>query len=170
MKIGLIGQRALLIGLLAAPVAFGSARAEEGSGWGPGHAMMWGGPVRNWMGWGPASHFCGETGIRNIDRFISAIKQDVRPTEGQTKLVDALREAFTTAHAQLEGLCEKPRVGRWTPVERLTSAEDHLNAMLIAIHTVKPAMVAFYYELTDEQKMKMDGLRPGWWARLPWNR
>jgi len=54
---------------------------------------------------------------------------------------------------------KKPHAGSWSPVERLTVAEAHLNAMIAAIHTVKPPLEAFYMSLSDETKEKIDALK-----------
>jgi len=71
---------------------------------------------------------------------------------------------------ELVNLCEKPHEGTWSPIERLSVAESHLAAMISAIHTIKPALEAFYGTLTDEQKKKLDGLKPDWRMRLNWVR
>lgn len=169
MKKHFLASALLFASLTAGTLGLGAAQAQEGPGWGPGHAMMWGGPTRNWMGWGRSEHFCGKEGERNVARFMALIARDIKPTDSQRPNVDALKTAFESAQTQLEDLCEKPAGGSWTPIERLTVAEGHLNAMLGAIKTIKPAMETLYASLSDDQKKRMDALRPDWRMRLPWN-
>jgi len=162
---GMISATALT--LLIAPF---SAHAAEGPGWGPGHGMMWGGPTRNWFGWGASEHFCGDEGKKNVDRFMALIDRYIAPTEAQKPSEDALKAAFGSAQEQLASLCEKPHTGRWSPIERLMVAEAHLNAMLNATHAIKGPLEAFYNGLTDDQKAKMDSLKPDWRMSLPWSK
>lgn len=169
MKKHFLASALIVTSLAAGTFSVGAARAQEGPGWGPGHAMMWGGPTRNWMGWGRSEHFCGKEGERNVARFMALISRDIKPTDAQRPHVDALKAAFDSAQTQLEGLCEKPHAGSWTPIERLTVAEEHLNAMLSAIRTIKAPMETLYNALSDEQKKRMDAMRPDWRMRLPWN-
>lgn len=169
MKNHAFASALIFAGLTVGTFGLGAAQAQEGPGWGPGHAMMWGGPTRNWMGWGRSEHFCGKEGERNVARFMALIARDIKPTDAQRPLADALKAAFDSAQSQLSGLCEKARGGNWTPVERLTAAEEHLNAMLTAIKTIKPALETLYNSLSDNQKKRMDALRPDWRMRLPWN-
>jgi|GEM_PF-782625 len=62
-------RRAALIALVLVPsFAFAPAHAKDEE-WGPGHAMMWGGPTRYWFGWGQSELYCGGAGTKNIDRF-----------------------------------------------------------------------------------------------------
>jgi hypothetical protein len=142
--------------------------AEEARGWGPGHGMMWAGPTRDWFGWGMSAHFCGDDGKKNIKHFIALIDKTITPTATQKLKEYELMTAFEKAQEDLVSLCEKPHEGAWSPIERLTVAEAHLTAMITAIHSIKPSLEAFYATLTDEQKKKIDGLKPDWRMRLNW--
>jgi len=144
------------------------AHSAEAPGWGPGHGMMWAGPTHNWFGWGMSAHFCGDDGKKNIKHFMALIDKTVTPTAAQKVKEDELSTAFEKAQDDLVSLCEKPREGPWSPIERLTVAESHLAAMIAAIHSIKPQLEAFYTTLTDEQKKKLDGLKPDWRMRLNW--
>ncbi len=144
------------------------AKAAEGPGWGPGHGMMWAGPTHNWFGWGMSAHFCGHDGEQNIKLFMALIDRTIAPTEAQKPAEEEVHKAFLKAQDDLVSLCEQPHSGSWSPIERLTVAESHLTAMITAIHSVKPALEAFYSTLSDEQKKKIDALKPDWRMRLNW--
>ena len=114
-------RRSALIGLVfISTQAFTPAHAKD-EGWGPGHAMMWGGPTRNWFGWGQSELYCGGAGIKNIDRFTSLVERQLKVTETQKPALEALNKAFQNALTELQPLCEKPHTGRWSPLERLSS-------------------------------------------------
>ena len=99
---------------------------------------------------------------------MALIDKTVTPTAAQKVKEDELSTAFEKAQDDLVSLCEKPHEGPWSPIERLTVAESHLAAMIAAIHSIKPQLEAFYTTLTDEQKKKLDGLKPDWRMRLNW--
>lgn len=161
-------RKVLIVALFLLPsIPFTQAHAAE-EGWGPGHEMMWGGPTRNWFGWGASNHYCGDAGARNIDRFSALVERHIKVTEAQKASLEALRTAFHTALAQLQPLCEKPHTGRWSPLERLTVAETNMNAMVAAIHTVRGPLESFYNQLDDKQKKTLDEISPDWRSRLPW--
>jgi len=167
-------KKASIVCLAVSALSFQSfvlpVHAAEAPGWGPGHGMMWAGPTRNWFGWGMSAHFCGDDGKKNIKHFMALIDKTISPTAAQKPKEDELNMAFEKAQDELVSLCEKPHEGAWSPVERLTVAESHLTAMISAIHIIKPALEAFYGTLTDEQKKKLDGLKPDWRMRLNWVR
>jgi hypothetical protein len=163
-------RHAAFAALLVLPALTLSAAAAEGPGWGPGHAMMWGGPTRNWFGWGSSEHFCGQEGERNIERFSALIERQVKITEAQKPALETLKGTFQSAMTQLDSLCEKPHTGRWSPMERLSVAEAHLNAMLNAIKSIRGPLEALYAGLDDKQKKAFDELRPDWRMQLPWGK
>ena len=163
-------RKVLVVAILllpAAPVTQATA-AEEG--WGPGHELMWGGPVRNWFGWGAADRYCGDAGARNIDRFSTLVERMVKINDTQKPGLESVRLAFHTALAQLQPLCEKPHTGRWSPLERLTVAETNMNAMIAAIHTVRGPIESFYGQLDDKQKKTLDEISPDWRTRMSWGK
>ncbi len=163
-------RRTAFAALFLLPAFTLHASAAEGPGWGPGHAMMWGGPTRNWFGWGSSEHFCGAEGERNIERFSALIERQVKITEAQKPALETLKGTFQSAMTQLDSLCEKPHAGRWSPMERLSVAEAHLNAMLSAIKSIRGPLEALYAELDDTQKKAFDELRPDWRMRIPWGK
>ncbi|MBW8618378.1 MAG: Spy/CpxP family protein refolding chaperone [Hyphomicrobiales bacterium] len=163
-------RRASLIALVFIPTLVLTPAHAKDEGWGPGHAMMWGGPTRNWFGWGESEHFCGGTGTKNIERFTALVERQLKVTETQKPALDTLKNAFQTALAELQPLCEKPHTGRWSPLERLTVAEAHMNSMITAIRTVRGPLESFYNLLDDKQKQTLDEIHPDWRSRLPWNK
>ena len=94
-------RKVLIAALFLLPAApFTQANAAE-EGWGPGHEMMWGGPTRNWFGWGASERYCGDAGARNIDRFSALVERQIKLTEAQKPGLETLRMAFNTALTQL---------------------------------------------------------------------
>jgi hypothetical protein len=150
------------------PLSGTVSHAADKAGWGPGHGMMWAGPTNRWFDWTMSAHFCGDEGTRNIDHFMAHLDQVLAPNETQKALEKDLRAGFEKAQGELSSLCEQPHGGAWSPVERLTVAEAHLNALLAAIHAIKPPIEAFYAALSEEQKKKFDALKPDWKTRLNW--
>ena len=170
MRFSAYARHAAAAALLVTVFAGSAAHAAEGPGWGPGHGMMWGGPARSWFGWRPGEHFCGEEGGRNVERFMALIERTVRPTDEQKPAEFALKDALDKSLTELAPVCEQAHSGRWSPLERLDAAEGHLNAMIKAIHVIRPALEAFYATLSDEQKTKFDAMRPSWKLHLPWTK
>jgi hypothetical protein len=84
------------------------------------------------------------------------IEQTVRPTEGQTGLLDALRSASSKASADLQASC--PAEVPQTLVERLSATDTRIRAMLGATRTVRPALDSFYASLDDEQKARFNAM------------
>lgn len=163
-------RRIFIAALFLLPAASLSSACAAEQGWGPGHEMMWGGPTRNWFGWGASEKYCGDAGARNIDRFSTLVERQIKVTDAQKPGLETLRTAFHTALAQLQPLCEKPHSGRWSPLERLTVAESNMNAMIMAIHTVRGPLESFYNQLDEMQKKILDEIHPDWRSRLPWGK
>ncbi len=163
-------RRVIIAALFLLPAASLTPALAAEQGWGPGHEMMWGGPTRNWFGWGASEKYCGDAGARNIDRFSTLVERQIKVTDAQKPGLETLRTAFHTALAQLQPLCEKPHSGRWSPLERLTVAESNMNAMITAIHTVRGPLESFYNELDEKQKKILDEIHPDWRSRLPWGK
>ena len=81
---------------------------------------------------------------------IDRIEQEVRPGDRQKADLDALRDATAKAADELHNAC--PSQTPITPVARLEAMAKHIQAMLDAINTVRPALARFYDSLSDEQK------------------
>jgi len=84
----------------------------------------------------------------------------VKPTAGQQKSLEALREATDKAAEQLKASC--PSATPATPIERLAAIEARLHAMRDAISTVQAPLKEFYASLSDAQKAQFNTVgRPG---------
>jgi LTXXQ motif family protein len=71
--------------------------------------------------------------------------------------LDELKEASLKAADSLRANCSTYRA--LTPVGRVESMEQRLEATLGAVRTVKPALARFYDLLSDEQKARFNALR-----------
>jgi len=98
---------------------------------------------------------------------VEQIERAVNPSESQRTVLNDLRTASTKAAEALIAACPKtlPR----TSAERLAFMETRMEAMLAAIKTVRPAFEAFYKELSDEQKAKLDSIGPRRWGCRRWH-
>jgi hypothetical protein len=89
---------------------------------------------------------------------IDRIKREVRPNSVQLAALDELRDAAAKAADELRDAC--PTQTPITPPARLDAMRTHLQAMLDAVNTVRPALARFYASLNDEQKAHFNSLRP----------
>jgi hypothetical protein len=80
----------------------------------------------------------------------------VQPTEAQHPAFDRLNQALDNAVAKLQSAC--PTTIALTPVGRMETMQQRLEAMLEAANTVRPALDEFYAQLSDEQKAKFNRL------------
>ncbi len=90
------------------------------------------------------------------DLPIAQIRKDVRPTGDQVAALDDLREASIKASDIVKASC--PTAVPLTPVARLDTAEQRLDAMISAVQVVRDPLEKFYDSLSDEQKQKLDGI------------
>jgi hypothetical protein len=88
---------------------------------------------------------------------IRRIEQEVRPHGAQTEALAALRDSAAQAADLLREAC--PTQTPITPVARLDAVSKHLQAMLDAVKTVRPALARFYESLSDEQKAHFNIMR-----------
>jgi hypothetical protein len=97
------------------------------------------------------ARLCGTQAPAGLtDEAIDRIEQEVRPDQRQRTELDALRDATAKASDELRNAC--PAQTPITPVARLDAMAKRIQAMLDAIHTVRPALARFYNSLSDEQK------------------
>lgn len=102
--------------------------------------------------------FCAEQ-ARGVSAWpFDEIARAVQPINDQKELLADLRKAAAEAAAQLRDAC--PNAVPLTPVGRIEAMTMRFDAMLGAIKTVRPALVAFYESLTDEQKARFNELGP----------
>jgi hypothetical protein len=99
---------------------------------------------------------CGDAkpGLTNLP--IERIKDAVNPTDDQQAGLKDLQAANDQAVQKLQAAC--PQQTPLTPPGRLNAMDQHLNAMIDAANTVKPALDKFYASLSDEQKARFDRL------------
>ena len=84
------------------------------------------------------------------------IESVVQPTEAQQAAFERLNQAMDSAVAKLQSAC--PTTIALTPVGRMETMQQRLEAMLEAANTVRPALDEFYAQLSDEQKAKFNRL------------
>jgi hypothetical protein len=86
------------------------------------------------------------------------IERNVKPTDTQRASLAALQDATAKAADILKSSC--PPADARTPPARLAAVAARLDAMLLAIGTVRPALDSFYNSLSDEQKAAFDAIGP----------
>jgi Spy/CpxP family protein refolding chaperone len=87
---------------------------------------------------------------------IDRIEDAVDPTDEQGKQLDKLSAAMNKAVQGLEKAC--PDYVAQTPVGRLQTMQQRLEAMIAAANTVRPPLEDFYASLTAEQKASFNDL------------
>lgn len=151
---------AVAVSLVASPVA-----AQPADKWGPG--MMMGPGMMGWRNMG--RYICDPRAAGLAEWRLNRIERAVQPTDSQRPALDQLRVASKKAAETISGAC--PRELPVQPVARLEAMEKRLEAMLLAVKTVRPAFESFYSSLTDEQKARLSEVSPrrwGWrWWRTP---
>jgi LTXXQ motif family protein len=101
---------------------------------------------------------CGEQAGSATKLPIQRIEQVVQPTGQQQDAFNALKHASENAADHLQASC--PTQVPQTPMARLDAAAVRLKAMVEAMKTVRPKLVAFYDSLSDEQKARFDTMGP----------
>jgi LTXXQ motif family protein len=87
---------------------------------------------------------------------IDRIEDIVQPTDAQLSALDKLSEALGKAVETLQTAC--PTTVATTPVGRLETMQQRLEAMIDAANTVRPPLEDFYASLSNEQKAKFNRL------------
>jgi len=140
--------------------------AGPGTGWGPG--MMMGPGMMGWGGRGGMGMLCNPRAAGLAEWRMERIERLVQPTEAQRAALNDLRTASTKAAEQIAAAC--PRDLPASAPARLELMEKRMESMLAALKTVRPAFVAFYGTLTDEQKARLDQAGPRRWGWRDWGR
>jgi len=141
-----------------------SASAQPGPrGWGPG-MMMGPGMMGGMMG----AAMCDPRAAGLAEWRIEMIERAVKPTDAQRPALDQLKAASAKAAETIAAAC--PRNLPETATARLELMEKRLEAMLVAVKTVRPAFDAFYASLTAEQKTALDRAGPRHWGWRWWRR
>ena len=101
---------------------------------------------------------CGEraSGIASLP--LERIERAVQPDGAQRAALKGLQDATSEAVNLLSSDC--PTYRALTPVGRLQTMEQRLDAMLRAVQTVQPALEKFYASLGDEQRERFNRLSP----------
>jgi hypothetical protein len=89
---------------------------------------------------------------------VQRIEQVVQPDAQQQSAFDALKTASQDTAKELQAAC--PAQMPQTPVARLDAIKTRLTAMVEAMNSVRPKLVAFYDSLSDEQKAKFNTMGP----------
>ena len=150
-------------------IAGGSAMAQpgprgspdNGRGWGPG--MMMGPGMMGGRGFGA---MCNPRAAGMAEWRIERIEAAVKPTDAQREALNALRAASAKAAETISAACTGQAPAK--APERLALMEKRLDAMHLAIRTVRPAFDAFYASLNEEQKVKLDAAGPRRWGWENW--
>jgi hypothetical protein len=82
------------------------------------------------------------------------INKTVQPNDAQRAKLDALQSAMANAADTIKAAC--PAEMPITPPARLAAAGKHLQAMLQAVDTIRPALHDFYDSLSDSQKARFN--------------
>jgi hypothetical protein len=87
---------------------------------------------------------------------IEQIARAVEPNDAQRAALDEFKDAAAKALDVLKAAC--PTELPSTPVGRLAAMHQRLDAMLQAVHIVRPPLERFYGLLNDEQKARFNAL------------
>jgi len=144
-------KKTLIIGTALVVVAGGSIAAFAQSG------------MHHGENFGPMGRIC-EAKDPMGPRLLDHLQRAIKPTDAQKPEFDALKAALTSAEASVKATCPAdPASVDHTPPGMLAGMEQHLNAMLGAVKTVRPAFDALYAKLDDKQR---DALR--WSSPFGW--
>jgi hypothetical protein len=89
---------------------------------------------------------------------IEQIGKTVEPNETQQAALNDLKDAAAKALEQLQSAC--PTDLPTTPTGRLAATRNRVEAMLLALGVVRPALERFYGTLGDEQKARFNLVSP----------
>jgi hypothetical protein len=95
---------------------------------------------------------------KGFDWPFEQIESEVRPTDQQRVLLEALKDAAAQAAAAFKTSC--PGDIALTPTGRLQAMIVRLDATLQALRIVRPPLDAFYNALSDEQKARYNAIGP----------
>jgi len=105
-----------------------------------------------------AAEVCSNTASELTQWPIERISQVVQPTDAQRAALEELKSESAKAITLLKGACptDLPSI----PTGRLAAMQTRLEAMLVAVKTVHPALDRFYQSLNDEQKARFNAVAP----------
>jgi hypothetical protein len=102
------------------------------------------------------AQLCGEDSRDIAGLPIDLIQQVIQPTEAQRAALDDLANASLTAAQKIRATC--PTAISLTAPGRLGAMQQRIEAMILAVATVQPALDKFYGLLDDEQKARLNAL------------
>jgi hypothetical protein len=108
---------------------------------------------------GSLTQSCGAAPAGVTDWPTAEIEARLHPTEAQRASLKALQDAGAEAADLLKTSC--PTAEPITPPARLEAIANRLEAMLLAVKTVRAALGDFYGQLSDEQKAQFEAIGPG---------
>jgi hypothetical protein len=85
---------------------------------------------------------------------VSRLERVVKPTDAQRAKFDEFKAASGKAAEAMRAAC--PADAPTSMVGRMEAMEKRLEAMLLAVKTVRPALEAFYATLSDDQKASLN--------------
>ena len=100
------------------------------------------------------AQMCGDDTREVVGLPIERIQEIVKPDDKQRALLDDLANSSVKAAQAIKAAC--PSDYSLTPTGRLGAMEQRLQAVRLAVDTVRPALDAFYNSLTDEQKARLN--------------
>jgi hypothetical protein len=108
---------------------------------------------------GDVAALCSQQSSDTTNLPIQRIDQVVQPSgQQQQDAFAALKQASHDSANQLQASCP-PQVPQ-TPVERVDAVKTRLQAMVGAMHTIRPKLQAFYASLSDDQKARFNTMGP----------
>jgi len=164
---------------LGGPSALAQQDKSMGAGMGMGHGMMGSDQGGGMMGSDNGRGMMGGGGMMGMmgrgcpmmggdmpmyrEGRIAFLKAELEVTEAQAKVWDAYADALKKNMQSMQDMHKTMMAARTgkTPVERLDARITAMEGRLQALKEIKPALVALYDALSDEQKKKADQLLTG---------
>ncbi len=100
------------------------------------------------------SNLCSEESANFTQLPTQAIEQSLKLNSQEKPALDQLSIASSKAATELEKSC--PTETPQNPADRLDAITKRLNAMIEAVHTIRPALNNFYASLSDDQKARFN--------------
>jgi hypothetical protein len=102
------------------------------------------------------AQLCGQDSHDIAGLPIDQFQQAIQPTDAQRAALDDLANASLKAAQDIKTAC--PTDIALTAPSRLAAMQQRIDAMIVAIGTVQPALDKFYGLLNDEQKARLAAL------------
>lgn len=113
-------------------------------------------PGRRSRGGGSIEQMCGNDSRSIAGLPVDRIADAVQPTEAQSVALSELGNASLAAAQTIRAACPAQVV--LTAPNRLAAMQQRIEAMIMAVETVKPPLAKFYGLLDDEQKARLNAL------------